>query len=632
MKKLKYTTSAILISLAMIIIGELYVWHISSFYSTFPSTTLYLQENQNINSLISDVQEASKSANIEAFAVDIKVKNSFSASLDIYGTEGVSEYLVNNFQIREGTFSSVILGNFDVSLHSLNEVIGKFTPERFFLIGTYEDNVAFKEELIDKYAGNFPQNEIPLDINRRIIASVWSIVFLLLLLISAYDTTQSRKEAIVRMVSGEPLLHYVAKRVLLDALIYSGIFVILALVFWRITPLFYYWTISLFFFASFAVLNSLLHIRLLKIDFRKINSKEESKWILKISYVYKCAVVAICIFAVSLNVSLLKESWDCFKQREFYEERKDYFFANPSAAPNDIDRCGASMFKPFYPDEMIMLVNLQSWGTDIAYVYTDKSTEAYLKSKIDEMNISSFERKVYFLIPEEYFANPQILEDTKNIWEAYYRHDYDYEVITCKSTTTLAMSNVSQISSTIQESPIIIFNNLGVESYNYFVNLSYIFGNAMLKLNSETQDFLEENEIISYCTNAYANYLNALESAKRNALAGLTFLVIVSLLNIVVSKNMLFCNYRVNAAENVIKKILGYGILEANLNSLIPTIVSGLISVTLSCTASFLLKSGLVIYCVVAGVLYIFFDIIIVMYYIGLTSRLGMNQIIKGGK
>ena len=27
------------------------------------------------------------------------------------------------------------------------------------------------------------------------------------------------------------------------------------------------------------------------------------------------------------------------------------------------------MFKPFYPDEMIMLVNLQSWGTDIAYVY-----------------------------------------------------------------------------------------------------------------------------------------------------------------------------------------------------------------------------------------------------------------------
>ena len=69
MKKLKYTTSAILISLAMIIIGELYVWHISSFYSTFPSTTLYLQENQNINSLISDVQEASKSANIETFAL-----------------------------------------------------------------------------------------------------------------------------------------------------------------------------------------------------------------------------------------------------------------------------------------------------------------------------------------------------------------------------------------------------------------------------------------------------------------------------------------------------------------------------------------------------------------------------------
>lgn len=631
MKQLKYTTSAILISLAMVVIGELYIWHISSFYSTFPSTTLYLQEGQNIQDLISDVQEASYDVGIETFAVDIKVNNAFSASLDIYGTSGVAEYLERNFQIREGTFSSMILGNFDVSLHPLNDAIGRYIPEHFFLIGKHQKNIAFKQGLIDKYAGNFPQEEIPSDVNGGIIACVWIIVFFLLLLLSAYDITQSRKEAVVRMISGEPLFYFVGERVLWDSLIFSSIFFTLSLLYRRFTPIYYHWNISVFSFSGFIVLNFLLHIRLLKIDFRKVNSKEESKRILKVSYVYKCAVVAICIFTISGNASLLLQSWNCYKQREFYEERMDYFFANPSASPTEIDMYGASMFKPFYPDKMLMLVNLQSWGTDMEYIYTDESTGAYLKRKIPEIDVPSLERKVYFLIPEKHSADPQILEDAKNIWQAYYRGDYDFEVIPCKTTTTLAMSNVRQISSSIQDSPIIIFNNLGIESYNEFVNLSYIFGNTMLKLDCETQALLEQNSVISYCTNAYDNYLKSFESAKRSALSGVTFLIIVSLLNIVVSKNMLLCDYRINAAENCIKRILGYGIFEANINSLIPTLATGLISIIVSSSATAALGSGPVISCVLAGVFYIFFDIVIVMYYIWITSRLGLNQITKGG-
>lgn len=634
MKQLKYTTSVVLVFLAMIIIGELYAWHISSFYTTFPSTTLYLQEGQNAADLVFDVQKAAENEGIEVFAVDIKVNNAFSVSLDIYGTDGVAAYLGKHFQIYNGSFSSIILGDFHVSIHPLNDAVGSYTPEYFFLIGKYERNVAFKQELIDKYAGNFPQDETPSDMNGRMIAGVWVAVIFLLLLISAYDVTQSRKEAVVRMVSGEPLTYFVGKRILWDCLIFSGIFLSLFLLLRKITPIYYHWSISALSFLCFLCLNSLLQVRLLRIDFRKVDSREEAKRILKVSYVYKCAVVAVCVFTVSGSLSLLQESWDCYRQREFYEERKDYSFVNLSAlsgSPADIDKLGASLLEPFYPDRMFTLVNLQAGNKGVEYVYADGSAEIYLKSQISEINNFLLERKIYFLIPEAYSDDPQILDDAQNIWQTYYHGNYDYEVIPCRSTATIAISGASQISSSILDLPVIIFNCLGLESYSDFYNFSYILENTMLNLDDEAKTVLAQRVTVNYYTNVYENYLKSLKSAKRNALVGITFLVIISLLNIVISKSMLLCNYRVNAAENCIKKILGYGILEANISSLLPTFAVGLVSVIASAVAVSATAAGSVVFCVVAGTIYLLLDMIIVMYNIRATSHLAINQIIRGG-
>ena len=60
MKRTKYLTGALLFLIAFALIGELSVWRLSSFYTSFPSTTLYLQEGQNRSELVHDVKVAAK--------------------------------------------------------------------------------------------------------------------------------------------------------------------------------------------------------------------------------------------------------------------------------------------------------------------------------------------------------------------------------------------------------------------------------------------------------------------------------------------------------------------------------------------------------------------------------------------
>lgn len=293
MKKIKYITGAILFLMAFILIGEFFVWHLSSFSSAFPSTTLYLQEDQSAPELITDVKAAAKGSDVDVFAVKTKINSSFSMAVNIYGTENVKEYLENSKSISEGTFKSLILGIVNLNYFALEQLPEEDLPKTYFLIGEHEDNVLFKQALIDKYAGNFPRQENASAGDFTIIIGIWAIVFFLLLLLSLYDIALTKREAIVRMVSGEPLLSFVMANAIKDVLVFSSIFFVLLLTLKTFTVATYYLKTTITAFLVFLILNSLLYLNLLKTDFRKdVSSKQSAKRVLKLSYVYKCAAIA----------------------------------------------------------------------------------------------------------------------------------------------------------------------------------------------------------------------------------------------------------------------------------------------------------------------------------------------------
>ena len=208
MRNAKYGMSIALIFVALILIGEIYVWYVISLYSVFPSTTLYLQEGQQKQDLLEDVQGAAAEVGIGVFVTDTKTDSSFSFTIDVYGTDHAKEKLDENM-IHAGEFRSMFLGNVTVNYAPLDQLPEDVVPTYFYLTGSYEENVLFKQQLVDKYAGNFPQEVSGVNGDRLEIIGLWAIVYVFLLLLSMYDIAMIRKEGVVRMVSGEPLTAFV---------------------------------------------------------------------------------------------------------------------------------------------------------------------------------------------------------------------------------------------------------------------------------------------------------------------------------------------------------------------------------------------------------------------------------------
>ena len=194
MRKAKYGMSIALIFVVLVLVGEIYVWYVSSFFSMFPSTTLYLQEGQQTQDLLEDVAKAADQAGIAAFTVDVKIDNGFSSTLDVYGTDQVKEKLDENM-IHAGEFRSMFLGNVTVNYAPLDQLPEDVVPTYFYLTGSYEENVLFKQQLVDKYAGNFPQEVSGVNGDRLEIIGLWAIVYVFLLLLSMMKYIYSRNQA-----------------------------------------------------------------------------------------------------------------------------------------------------------------------------------------------------------------------------------------------------------------------------------------------------------------------------------------------------------------------------------------------------------------------------------------------------
>ena len=369
MKKTKFLVAILLFFISFILIGEFYVWHLYTFPSEFPSTTLYLQEGQTQKELLRDVTSAAAETGVDVFVVDTEMNSAVSVTIHIYGSENVIQKLVR-YKIETGSYKSLFLGTINIEIEKFDEMPSDFIPNRFFLTGSYTDNVAFKQLLINKYAGNFPKQIENTNQNIFMICGLWLVVFTLLLLISLYDLALIKREGIVRMVSGEPLSTFVLTNILRDSCVFSIIFFLLLFLTSIFTKPTFFFNITLAAFIIFIAINVLLNLKLLRVDFRKdVCSKQSAKGILKISYFYKCAAIILTIFVVNGNIQLIGQGAAYFLQKDFFEQHKDYYYLNVSTHSENSSDSNTQILEKLLSDPRhLTLIDLQASNDGVEYI------------------------------------------------------------------------------------------------------------------------------------------------------------------------------------------------------------------------------------------------------------------------
>ncbi|PWA11940.1 hypothetical protein DCC39_08370 [Pueribacillus theae] len=636
MKKIKYIISLILIAIVFGFIGEIYVWHVDSFESTYTNVTMYLQKETSQEEMIEDIYHAAEKENVEIFTIDQEIENIFSTTRIIYGTEGVKSHLSDMSKINPGHFQSVFLGNVQVKFKPLEEIDDLSQIELYHVIGDKEDILEFKRDLVNQYAGRFPQEGSDSHENLFIVMAIWGVSLLFLLLMTLYEVALVKKEVMIRIICGESLIHFVNKNILVDLAVYVVMFTTIPFTLNRFTTATYYMNVSITGIIIFLLLNSMIYLSLYFTDYKKdMGSKESSKSVLNVSYIYKVISIVSVIIVMSGCIELIHQGADYYRQKNFFEEHKGYAYIGFGSLHDDIEAIYADAYQQFSEEgKVFSLVNLETFGeTNTEYILANSAAIEYLQANILDIENFSFKEKIYFIIPDKLVANQRINEEVHDIWSSYYKGEYDDEFVPYKENVEIInMKNSGKISTGLMKNPIIILNNM--KNYDKYWNSTYIGNSSLFKISDkEWSSFISkhglENEMY-YQTNAYDYYMHQWQLLKRNMFIGIVLFAVLIMLESMIIRTIISYEYRVSAMEIALKKVLGYKLFERHKKILLTTLIFGIISV-LAATLIFYFIGEAFTYILLAGICMLVIEMVIVCFYINKTDKMNIQKILKGG-
>lgn len=640
MKLIKFFTGFLLIFVVFIFIGEIYVWNLDTFETEYKYVTFYLQENTTKLEMVNDIYNAANKEKVKVFVVDKKVNSLYSENIKIYGTSAeVKDYLANNSEVKEGEFESIFIGNVKVEFCDWAEIPDISKVEYYYVIGSDENIINFKKSLVDKYAGRFPKEGYQAVNSRMYIGVVWSCVIVFLLMLTFYEAAYLKKAIILRITMGEQIVFYILGHIIYDLTVFLIIFIGLLQILNYYTSTFYQINSSVLFFCIFIILNSLIYLWLFMVDYKRdIQTKKSVQSVLKISYIYKIVTSIMLIITMSGCIELIFEGISYYRQKEFFEARKEYSYITVGVRVSSIENA-KDMLSIFHEqasrnNKEIGLIDLGKWGTDAEYILADKGAYEYLCESIPNINDMILENKIYYFVPDKYFGKEDVIEDMQDICYTYYQEDSEYEIIRYDETAwVMSISNTGKVNSTLKKNPVVIFNNL--ESFKIPINSILYLGNATMFLFSD-----EELDSIAYSnnyekefyykTNVYENYMYYWEIEKRNMLMGIIFLSILLLLEGLILKVILKYEYQINAKEMLLRKVQGDNFFIRHKN-IIMILLGGWISLIIAAAVCLVLEFTSVVHICVGGILIMTIEHLFVAMYSHRLENINISKIFKGG-
>ena len=495
MKTSKYLLSIILISAAMLFIGEMYNWHLSEFEVRYPSVTFYSQKGVSQENMIDDIIDAAEDNNIGVFVVERNIESYIYERIKIYGTSGMEEFIKDDAGIETKTYKSLFLGSIDVSLDSFEKIPDISKIETYRVIGDTDNIIKFKQTLVNKYAGSFPtEGYEPFDIEFYTIV-VWTITFALIILCTLYQIILTKKEMVIRLISGENILAYIRKNIISEILYFGVIILILFIIWSRFMHITYNLTISIICISVFIVINSSCYLFLKKINYKSdISRSNKTKRFLNISYTYKTFTVFLTVLIVSSCAVLISDGIEYYQQKEFFVGHRDKSYVMLSVPTENFEiehQLKQELYDELDEMDVCTLVELKGFnGIDDNYIYADKGAIKYLKNKLPELNDQILSNKAYIISPRDYSKTGNDMDDSEGLLYSYSgTEDIVYEKIEYEGNLkVIAQNGEDGVISKFKRNPVIILNNMDHRSID-----DYVWQGMMLNVEGNWDRFVSEH-------------------------------------------------------------------------------------------------------------------------------------------
>lgn len=655
MKKIKYIISFCIMFIGLLIIGESHIFYLDNFYSQYAYTTLYLQDNTTSAEMITDITNSATSNDVEVFTFVQSNPSSSLTEYDIYGTSGVEKYINENSNIFEGKYTSLLLGSINFRFNNIDNIPNIKSQNEYYVIGSKDNVHQFKMKLIDKYAGNHPRPGYPDKESKNNTIAIWVLISCIILLFSVYDVISHKKENLIRMTMGERISKIILGNILLDSFAFITSFTLIFFILSKYTYIFFNFKISIISFVILLCINGLLYLSLYFSKVKEAFSNgENSKKLLSLNYGLKLVTTIITIFIISSNIAFIFQSYSFYKQRTFFEDYSDYYHVkfmyktteNSDGSLNSMWEESQAVQETFYKEffkefNAISVKDLSS--ANMGAISANRNAFDYLSSKIDELNSLNLDKDFYFILPDGMENDLEIIDELKI--SIPFNNDvnsvYDYDVIYYHDNIDIVGIDEDYVyGSHLVKNPAIIYNNMSEDQVKNlkFNSLDEIY-DLMYKISSEDQldkfnKFIAEHNLEGQFIqkiNVLEKYENMWIVAKRVLYINLVFSVLVLLLEIIIINSIIILEYKVNAIELSIKKVLGYSILQKNRKIIMMTVITTISSMLIAIIVNIIVKTQIGHYLALGGLIILILEVSVITFNINRIEKSNIQKILKGG-
>jgi len=642
--------------IGLLIVGESHIFYLDNFYNQYAYTTLYLQNDTTSVEMIDDIANSSTSNEVEVFTFIRSQPNSFLTEYDIYGTPGVEKYINQNSNIFERKYTSLFLGNINFKFNNIENIPDIKNQNEYYVIGIKENVQQFKMDLIDKYAGNHPKPGYPDKESKNDTIAIWILIVSIILLFSVYDVISQKKENLIRITMGERISKIILENILLDSFAFIAFFTLIFFILSKYTYIFFNFKISIILFVILLCINGLLYLSLYFSNIKECFSNgNNSKELLSLNYGLKLVTTIITIFIISSNIAFIFQSYTFYKQKTFFEDHSDYYhvkfmykpFENSDGSLNsrweESHTVQETFYKEFFKEfDAISVKNISETG-ETSGISANRNALDYLSSKIDKLNSLNLDKDFYFILPTGMENDFEIIEQLKiNI---PFNNDedfvFDYDVIYYHDNIDIVGIDEDYIyGSHLVKNPAIIYNNMSEDQFKSlnFSSLDEIY-DVMYRISSEDQinkfnKFIAEHDLEGQFIqkiNVLEKYENMWIVAKRALYINLVFSVLVLLLEIIIINSIIILEYKVNAIELSIKKVLGYSILQKNRKIIMMTVITTISSTLIAIIVNIIMKTQIGHYLALGGLIILILELSVITFNINRIEKSKIQKILKGG-
>lgn len=582
MKCVKFVITALLALFCFVMSSELYQLHLQMFSNQY----FYIDiENEDRSQVCSIVASAAKKYNEYVFAIERQNVDAFHSRITIYADEDTRNILSREQNIAEGEASSFFSGSTEVVLLPFSDVVNDESVVRYFFTGSKDTVSSIRQNIYSQVATSYIHKD-SVSVADKLIYGIWIILFGLILLLTWADMQFSKKSDFLKISMGSSVGKMIFGKILVDIVFNVAIFGAVYAILQSRLFLSYKLNFALYALLIFFVLNSLLHLTLLKVDYKEviyganINGK-----LLANAYLLQAIVVILMVVSLSSNLVAIRENekelapYNTIEQLDGYTSLSITPIEGVQSSESVVE-LEASIYLEAYLQDKVLLSTFCAALDDEPIVVLN---EAALNTVVSSAGVFQEDLKSDFVvyIPENRYSEIDSYDiefaaaTTASTFFGLESYSFEAREYSHVDVVYFDLRNVSELTfgSDLISDPIVVYCNLSKARINELLmnNTAIDFGDRWTNIIFDINDtsFFSKSIKDRLADVQFRSVIELCNQYKSNLVRGVLLNSVLSafllVLNVMLISVIVKIEYLVHSKEIALKKILGYSVLQRNI-------------------------------------------------------------------